>query len=133
MAFLALLILPAFPSSAPAQELPPGFTGAPQERCFTVYNSAPYNVHGSFYSDFFMTQYDTKGRNQSNFKLAPGERMEHCSDGPFIGPQKDLLYFVLRTLIPVFSCHIRAEDEIIISGRRKQEGGTESWATCVDK
>lgn len=104
----------------------------PERRCFTIYNTAPYNVHGSLYSDYFMTQYGTKGRDQSNFRLEPGQRMEHCSGGPFLGVNKDELYFVLRTLIPIFSCHIRAEGEIVISGRRKAEGGTDTWATCAE-
>lgn len=147
-----LFVLLSFPSPLQAQErnenkqvtplqetaplLPEmGITNSdlyPERRCFTIYNTAPYNVHGSLYSDYFMTQYGTKGRDQSNFRLEPGQRMEHCSDGPFLGGNKDELYFVLRTLIPIFSCHIKAEGEIIISGRRKIEGGTDTWATCIE-
>lgn len=130
---ITVFALPAAAQDNQATEPPPPVTGGTAERCFTVYNTAPYRVHGSFYSDYFMTQYGTKGRNQSNFRLASGQRMEHCSEGPFIGPESDLLYFVLRTLIPVFSCHIRAEGEIVISGRRKREGGTDTWASCADK
>jgi uncharacterized protein YciI len=99
-------------------------------RCFSVLNKAPYTIHGSFYTNFYMTSSGTPGRHQSNFMLKEGQRDEFCSYGPFLGENNDRLYLVLRTLIPIFSCKFRAEGELIIFGRKKAEGGTETWASC---
>ena len=121
---------PSLPSKDPVQDrLNKGYDGA---RCFAVLNKAPYSVYGSFYTNFYMTSSGSPGRHQSNFKLGEGERGEFCSYGPFLGPNNDGLYLVLRTIIPIFSCKFRAEGELIIFGRRKAEGGTETWASCLN-
>ena len=64
-----------------------------------------------------------------NFRLAPKERSEFCTYGPFFDGMKQEL--VLRSLVPIFSCKTRVDQgEIVIQGRAKPEGGTETWAVC---
>ncbi|MCF8496259.1 MAG: hypothetical protein K9G62_06300 [Alphaproteobacteria bacterium] len=108
--------------------------------CFQVINEAPYKIYGNFITDTYTAPDGSKSRHRSNFRLdEPGsvhetegyplDRAEFCSYGPFLPGRK--LEMVLRTLIPIFSCTTRIDQgPIVIKGRRKDEGGTETWAEC---
>lgn len=110
--------------------------------CFQVRSEAPYKIYGSFVTDYYTRPDGIRARHRSNFRLEevgathpeegyPMDRAEFCSYGPFYPGRK--LELVIRTLLPVFSC-ITAVDqgEIVISGRRKPEGGTVSTAACFE-
>lgn len=108
--------------------------------CFSVRNEAPYKVYGNIQTDEFTRPDGIKTRHRSNFRLEPAgeidpetgyaaDRAEFCSYGPFLPGRK--LYFVIRTLVPIFSCHTRIDQgEIVIKGYRKPDGGTETFAEC---
>ncbi len=100
-----------------------------EAQCFNVINKAPYTVFGSIHTNFFLRDDGIKTRHKSNFRFAAEERAEFCTYGPFYDDQK--VELVLKTLIPIFKCKTRTEGDIIIYGRRKSEGGTETWATCL--
>jgi len=108
--------------------------------CFEVRNEAEYSVTGSFQTDFYTRGDGIRARHRSNFRLQaagsvddetdlPSDRAEFCSYGPFLPDRK--LSFTLRTLVPIFACQTRVDQgEIVIKGKRKPEGGTETWAEC---
>lgn len=110
--------------------------------CFQVRNEAEYKVYGNFVTDYYTTPDGTRARHRSNFRLDeagskdpekgfPTDRAEFCSYGPFLEGRK--LEMVLRTLVPIFSCKTRIDQgEIVIKGRRKPEGGAETWAECFE-
>jgi hypothetical protein len=138
-----LLLLPAVagaqdvPSIAPALPPVPGqaqpLTGAEGEvsatqQCFNVINHAPYTVHGSFVSDTYVNDGGVTARHRANFRLEEGEMTNFCSTGPFY--EGGRLELVLRTLVPIFSCKTRIDGDIVINGRKKAEGGTDTWAVC---
>ncbi|MBI1300928.1 MAG: hypothetical protein GC137_04625 [Alphaproteobacteria bacterium] len=117
-----------------AQEI----TGQPI--CFTIRNEAPYRVYGQFSTDYYTASDGTKARHTATFRLEKGgskhgekgyftDRSEFCSSGPFYpGRQLEL---TLRTLIPIFSCKTNVElGEIVIQGKRNQDGTTKTWAVC---
>ena len=107
--------------------------------CFQVINEAPYKVYGDFRTDYYTRPDGIRAKHRSNFRLEepgtlheegyPLDRAEFCSYGPFLpGRQLEL---TLRTLIPIFSCKTKLDQgPIVIKGRRKPEGGTETWAEC---
>jgi len=110
--------------------------------CFIVKNEAPYRVNGSFVTTYYTTESGSRLRHKSNFRLEPAgavhetegyplDMAEFCSYGPFYESRK--LEFVIRTLIPIFSC-ITSIDQgmIVIKGHRKPEGGTKTWAECFE-
>ena len=111
--------------------------------CFMVRNEAPYNVYGTFITDYYTTEDGTRARHRSNFRLsAMGEtdpdtgeaadRAEFCTFGPFYPDRK--LELVLRTLVPIFSCKTRVDQgEIVIKGYRKEDQpGTNTYAECYE-
>lgn len=97
--------------------------------CFNVVNKAPYTVFGSFVTDTYTEDDGTSARHRSNFRLNENEQAEFCTYGPFYEGRK--LEMVIRTLVPVFSCKTAITGDIVIQGRRKPEGGTETWAVCL--
>lgn len=110
--------------------------------CFVLHNEAPYNVYGSFSTNYYMREDGIRARHRSNFKLEkagsineksgyPNDRAEFCSYGPFWPGRK--LELTLRTLVPIFSCQTRIDQgEIIIQGVFKPEGGTDTKALCFE-
>lgn len=96
--------------------------------CFTVHNRAPYSVFGTVSTDKYQTPEGVTAHHRSNFRLKTGEFTEFCSKGPFYEGRR--LEFKLRSLVPLFSCKTKIDAPIIIQGRHKPEGGTESWASC---
>jgi hypothetical protein len=120
---LTLLFLAFSPSTSIAANV------LPEPACFTVYNDAPYKVLGTIATDYFTRDDGIKTRHRSNFRLEPGERNEFCTTGPFYPDWT--LELILRSLFPVFNCRTRIDQgEIVIHGRVKPEGGTETWADC---
>lgn len=108
--------------------------------CFIVRNEAPYRVYGQFSTEYYTAPDGTKARHTGTFRLEKGgskhpeegyftDRSEFCSSGPFYpGRQLEL---TLRTLIPIFSCKTNIElGEIVIKGKRNQDGTTKTWAIC---
>ena len=129
----ALLIVLAAP--AKAQEI------VQEPICFNIRNEAPYKVYGNFGTDYYVAEDGTRARHRSNFRLDepgsvdkegyPSDRAEFCSYGPFYPDRK--LEIVLRTLVPVFDCMTKIDQgEIVIHGKRKPEGGAETWADCYE-
>ncbi len=100
-----------------------------EAQCFNVINRAPYSVFGSIHTNYYVRPDGVKTRHKSNFRLQPSEKAEFCTYGPFYDGQK--VELVLRTLVPIFDCKTAVTEDIIIYGRRKSEGGTETWATCL--
>jgi len=107
--------------------------------CFVVRNDAPYTVMGSFTTAYYLNEKGTKARHRSDFQLYasgsydvaghPSDRAEFCTYGPFLLGNK--LELSLRTIFPVFQCNTRVDrGEIVITGVRKPDGGTETKATC---
>ena len=97
-------------------------------RCFAVWNKAPYTITGTVNTNYYDTAAGTKARGNRNFRLAPGEKEDICSFGPFYPGER--LELVLRSLIPLFSCYTVAQGDVIIYGEIKPEGGTRTWADC---
>lgn len=105
-------------------------------------NEAPYKVYGTFITDYFTNENGYQARHTSNFRLEeagavhedegyPLDRAEFCTFGPFLPGHKILM--VIRTLVPVFECKTRIDQgPIVITGRRKPEGGTETTAACFE-
>lgn len=132
--FLAILFFPLF---AQAQEI------TKEPICFTVKNTAPYKVYGSFITDYYTMPDGSRRRHTSNFRLEEADakdpekgyaidRAEFCSYGPFYPGRQ--LEMVLRTLVPIFTCKTSIElGEIVIKGHRnpEPEGGTKTWAECL--
>ncbi len=140
--FLTALIVVFLPFSVAAQDRVPDIVSEPL--CFAVRNEAPYKIYGSFITDLYTnTETGSKARHRSNFRLDvpgstdektghPTDRSEFCSFGPFFPGRK--LEMTLRTLVPIFSCQTRIDrGEIVIQGKRKPEGGTETWADCHEE
>lgn len=98
-------------------------------RCFNVINKAPYSVYGSINTNFFIRDDGIKTRHKSNFRLKPEAYAQFCTSGPFYDGEK--LELVLRTLVPIFHCKTAVYGDILIKGKRKPEGGTETWAECL--
>lgn len=97
--------------------------------CFNVINKAPYTVFGSINTNYFINADGIKTRHKSNFRLEYDDYAEFCTYGPFYEDGK--VELVLRTLIPIFNCKTAPTGDIVIYGRRKAEGGTETWAACL--
>ena len=114
--------------AAPPPSMPDGEVVS-EPICFSVINKAPYSVIGSFVTDIYTADDGTKARHRSNFRLEPNYKSEFCTYGPFYEGRK--LELVLRTLIPIFSCKTAVTGDILIYGRRKPEGGTDTWAVCL--
>jgi hypothetical protein len=136
-ALLIVLIMMALGASpARSQEV------VSEPLCFILKNEAPYKVYGSFITDYYTTADGIKAKHRSNFRLdEPGSKdekegfptdvAEFCSYGPFYEGRK--LEFVLRTLVPIFSCKTKIDQgPIVIKGYRKPEGGTETYAECYE-
>lgn len=136
-----MVVLVMWPLGAQAQQAPDGEI-VQEPICFMVRNEAPYMVNGSFVTAFYTTETGARRRHRSNFRLEPVgtvheekgyplDMAEFCSYGPFYPDRK--LEFVIRTLIPIFSCITRIDQgEIVIKGFRKPEGGTQTWAECYE-
>ncbi len=97
--------------------------------CFNLINKAPYTVYGSINTNYFTRDDGIKTRHKSNFRLESAGAAEFCTFGPFFEGRK--VELVLRTLVPIFDCKTAITGDIVIHGRRKEEGGTETYATCL--
>lgn len=108
----------------------PGASGEilPAPQCFNIINRAPYTVVGSVSSNTYTTAEGTTARHRGNFHLKEKEMTEFCISGPFYEGRK--VELVLRTLLPIFSCYTKIDQDIMIYGRRLPERGTETWAGC---
>ena len=138
----AVLLVLAFPLNAKAQEpaisaaaASPSADAEPDGEivdkliCFNVVNKAPYTVTGTFSTDIYKTPEGIEAHHRANFRLEKEQKTNFCTEGPFYAGRK--LDLVLRSLIPLFSCRTAITGDIIIYGRRKEEGGTDTWAACL--
>ncbi len=124
IAIFSLFLALTYPAQAQEQE----FLTTEQPLCGTLVNKSNYKVYGSVSTEYFPGP-NGQQRHWQNFTLKPEERMQICSQGPFY---KDYtLELVLRTLIPVFNCYTRLGGEIIIDSRQREDGSTETFATCL--
>lgn len=143
-AFCSFALLSGFFQRAPAQEglpaLPPPpvagglFPGAegevlPAPACFNILNRAPYAVYGSINTSLYTTKDGGKASHRQNFRLKTGESVQACTSGPFYAGRK--VHLVIRTLVPVFSCKTGIAGDVVIYGKKKAGGGTETWAGCL--
>ena len=103
--------------------------------CTQIINEADYTVRGTIltatadYDDPSDSLKDgTSARHTANFKLAPGEKMDVCSQGPFYEGQR--LDLQLRTLIPIFECRTALTGPITIQSEIDADGQRKTWATC---
>lgn len=101
-----------------------------QPTCFRVINQAPYTVIGSMQTNFYVDKERRKARHSSNFRLEKGQSQPFCTYGPFYEGRKLLL--VLRTFLPIFSCHTMVDADIYIKGEVREDGTTKTWAICLD-
>lgn len=139
LAILILLSLPARgqDSSVPLPQPPspppmvPNVEGEVLDKpiCFNVLNKAPYTVVGEFSTNIYKTKEGIEAKHRANFRLEAGKQTNFCSLGPFFAGRK--LDLTLRSLIPLFSCRTAITGDIVIYGRRKDEGGTDTWAACL--
>ncbi len=137
--FFAFMSVTPVSAQLGAPEIVPDIVQEPL--CFAVRNEAPYKIYGNFGTDYYTAADGRRARHRSNFRLDepgstdkegnPSDRAEFCSYGPFYPDRK--LEIVLRTLVPIFSCKTRIDQgEIVIKGKRKPEGGTDTWAECFE-
>jgi hypothetical protein len=139
LAILVLLSLPAHgqdnPVPLPQPPAPPPMVPNSEGEvvdkpiCFNVINKAPYTVVGVFSTNIYKTKEGIEAKHRANFRLETGQQTNFCSLGPFFAGRK--LDLTLRSLIPLFSCRTAITGDIIIYGRRKDEGGTDTWAACL--
>jgi hypothetical protein len=138
LAVLVLLLWPGPPARAqtatpvapavPAIDEPDGEV-VEKPVCFNVVNKAPYTVIGTLSTNVFKTPEGIAARHRGNFRLETGQKTNFCSLGPFYAGRK--LDLVLRSLVPLFSCRTAITGDIVIYGRKKEEGGTDTWAACL--
>lgn len=117
----------------------PGLAGAAQPRalgevtpqpiCFNLRSDAPYTVYGTLVTNGYIDADGNQARHRSNFRLQQGDVRQVCTSGPFYDGRK--LDLQLRSLFPLFDCRTAVTGDIRIHGRRKPEGGTETWADCL--
>ena len=98
--------------------------------CFRVINQAPYTVTGSLYTNYYVNKNRQRARHTSNFRLEKGQSQPYCSYGPFYPGQR--VELVLRTIVPIFNCKTMIDADIYIMGKVLENGGTKSWAVCLD-
>lgn len=110
--------------------------------CFNVVNQTDHSVLGSLVTDYYMHPSGVEAKHRSNFRLEaygtkqeqegyPLDQAEFCSHGPFYPDGK--LEFVLRTIVPVFSCKTLIQEGPIMIRDELQEDGTKKMvADCYE-
>jgi hypothetical protein len=138
--FLLILMIPALSRAQDIPDITPPVPNAPSAEgsaegevtaepiCFNVINRATYNVYGTVMTNIYTTPDGTEAHHRSNFRLGPSEKTNFCTSGPFFEGRK--IDLTLRTLVPIFSCKTAIDRDIIIYGREKPTGGTQTWADC---
>lgn len=115
----------------------------PQPICFSVRNTADFQVMGTVSSGFYVRPDGIRTRHRSDFRLKaagdfdkktgkPTDRADFCTSGPFLPGRK--VELKLKTLFPVFTCHTRVDQgEILVKGvRRADNNGVEMSAACFE-
>lgn len=132
---LVFLVVPALAGVKPDESQllvpPPMLEPANPDgsRCFFIHNTAPYTVNGTVLTNYYTDELTgIRSRKISNFRLAPQQKERYCTRGPYYAGTR--IGFMLRTIVPVFSCYTVAQGTIEIRGERKPEGGTKSWVDC---
>ncbi|MDB5491959.1 MAG: hypothetical protein JWO78_1808 [Micavibrio sp.] len=97
-------------------------------RCFFVHNNAPYTINGSVLSNYYTNLAGLKGRATSNFRLASGEKKQFCTNGPYYNGTR--IGFLLRTVVPIFSCYTVAQGTIEVMGEFDKDKKSKTWAVC---
>lgn len=119
------------PQAASASPSPPAAPSddrfSKEAKCFTVRNLAEYSVIGDVSTDY-EDMPSGRLRHRSNFRLAPKQKSEFCTRGPFYDGEK--VELTIRTLVPIFDCRTRIHKEILILGRKKMDGSYDTRAVC---
>jgi hypothetical protein len=136
--FLMMLFLPGPASAANGAKadegqlmIPPPMLEPAQpdgSRCFKIVNRAPYTVNGTLLTNYKTDLMGRKGRDVSNFRLAPGGEKKYCTFGPYYPGTR--IGFQIRTIVPVFSCYTVAQGTIEVQGKVDAEGKTKTWVNC---
>ncbi|MGE4313652.1 MAG: hypothetical protein AB7E85_05205 [Pseudobdellovibrionaceae bacterium] len=106
---------------------PPLLSNSPM--CLQIVNDAAYTVFGSVESKPHETAKREFIHYKSNFKLNPGKASKACSTGPFY--PNYTLRFVIRTLVPVFTCRTHLNGTIRITGKENADGTYTTTAKCL--
>lgn len=96
--------------------------------CGQLVNRSSVNILGSVATMPQNLPDGTPVRHKTNFKLAPSERKEICSTGPFYEGRK--LELTIRTLVPLFSCYTQIGGEVFLDMREDRDGVKRYSATC---
>jgi len=123
----AVLFGIATPASAQTPLLGRDGEITPYPICSHLINRSTVTMYGSL--ETMPQDIDGKSVHQdSNFKLAPGEKREFCASGPFYAGQK--LELTIRTLIPMFSCKTGIAKDIYLDMQEDDDGTKTYSATC---
>lgn len=102
---------------------------SPRPYCGTFRNDTPNYILGSVRTAYGTSKTGEKGRHESSFRLESGEKKEVCATGPFYpGYQVE---FVIKTMIPVFSCKTALKGTIVITSKHDKNDFNKYYATCV--
>jgi hypothetical protein len=113
---------------ARAQDGLPPLPGQPRQICGEIVSQIPFKIYGSVMTDVAGMREGTDVRHKRTFSIAPQERLNICSSGPFFEGQR--VELTLKTMFPVFSCRTKIDREIRLSATPNKEGGYTYTATC---
>lgn len=119
---LGFLTLSFFGAPALAGEV------TPFKECATIRNMADQLVTGVVRTASFKATNGLVRNHEGNFRLEDGETVEICSSGPFYPGYK--VEFVIRTIMPLFTCQTRLSGEIIIRRKTNEDGIKILYADC---
>jgi hypothetical protein len=116
-----LLSLIAFPAAAQLLSDTP--------RCFTIINASGYKALGSVATAMAFDAAGNSNYHRDNFQLPDGARKEVCASGPFY--DNYALEVQLRTLIPLWTCHVPTEgQDLRILSRTDEDGDVAMYLDC---
>ena len=126
MMILLLLTVPAFAQTSATE----GKEGEllPQPLCTYLINRSDQTIIGTISTASQTLPSGDSVKHRSNFKLAAGAREQICAAGPFYEGRR--LELVIRTLIPLFSCKTKLDQEIFLDSLPQPGGFRKLSATC---
>lgn len=98
-----------------------------QPLCVTLYNNSENEILGHIETASYTDLENNISQHISGFKIAPMQRQDFCSTGPFFEGYK--LRLVLKTSMPLYSCLIETGREITMSSERDETSG---WILSAD-
>ncbi len=128
---LALLLIaaPALAQPAPIS-LTSGKEGEiiKQPICTYLTNRSDQTIMGTISTAAQTIPSGDKVKHRDNFTLKSGERRQFCAAGPFYEGQR--LEIMLRTIIPLFTCKTKINQEIFLDAKEDENGFKKLSATC---